>query len=523
MSAPTLIQYAELAWSTNEGGASTSSVSWESGDVIVVVGGSEDSSAALAAPTATGLTFSAVTGALCNASSDCYANAWVATAGGSGASAVATTGAGSLRACGLSVWVWRGSGGIGNVGASGAAANSNLTQSLVRSGDNSCVTGGLFDWGAVASTGYGWTPAVADDRQHAQVNISGLRYSVYIADWGDQGSAGTASYGITGVSGAGPFARVFIEILGTAGGGTITVTPGQAAETGTAQPVTAGTATLATAGQAAETDAAQPAGRAKAYLVQMARRLTGGTPGAPTAVTSVTADAAATVSFLAPADEGTSTVTQYVITPYISGSAQSPATVAAGDLGSITGSDGNTYLQAAVTGLSNSVAYTFTVAAANSSGTGSESAASGENTPLSGLVFGDDFNGAAGGPIDPEWWVYTRCGYLAQSEVQYYLPDNCTLDGSGNLQLTAEHSSYTGAKYASAGGGSVTQPWRSGACQSNTRTYTPTSGNTMTFEVAWQTPADAGDGFWPGSVAGRPGLPGCVEDRSAAVRVGWHR
>lgn len=223
----------------------------------------------------------------------------------------------------------------------------------------------------------------------------------------------------------------------------------------------------------------------------------GNTPSAPSAVTSITKDAGATVSFRAPASNGGSSITSYTVTPYISGSAQSATTTAVGSLGSITGSDGNTYRQAPVTGLTNATAYTFSVHANNANGAGTESGQSGANTPLSGLVFGDDFNGPAGGPIDPEWWVYDRCGYLAQSEVQWYKPDHCVLDGAGSLKLTAEHVPQTGTRYPSAGGGSITQPWTSGACQSNTRTYTP-SGSTMTFEVKQQVCADAGSGFWPG-------------------------
>lgn len=222
------------------------------------------------------------------------------------------------------------------------------------------------------------------------------------------------------------------------------------------------------------------------------------TPGAPTSVTSITSDAGAKISFLAPVSVGSGAITSYTVTPYIGSTAQSTTTTAVGSLGSITGSDGNTYKQMNVTGLTNSTAYTFTVKATNASGTGPESVASGANTPLSGLVFGDDFNGSAGGPIDPEWWVYTRCGYLAQNEVQYYLPSQVALDGSGSLNLTATKVSYLGAKYASAGGGTITQPWRSGAVQSNTRTYVPTAGNTMTFEARMQVCPDIGGGMWPG-------------------------
>lgn len=231
---------------------------------------------------------------------------------------------------------------------------------------------------------------------------------------------------------------------------------------------------------------------------ETARPQFGTPPGAPTAVTSIAADASATVSFLAPASSGSSSVTSYTVTPYIGGSPQSTTTLAAASTGSLVGSNGSTYRQMTITGLTNSTAYTFTVKAANSSGTGVESTASGANTPFSGLVFGDDFNGPAGGPVDPEWWIYDRCGYLSQSEVQWYKPDHCVLDGSGNLKLTAEHVSQTGTTYPTDGNRSITQPWTSGACQSNAKTWAPTSGNTMTFEVRQQVMTDAGSGYWPG-------------------------
>ena len=223
-----------------------------------------------------------------------------------------------------------------------------------------------------------------------------------------------------------------------------------------------------------------------------------GTPSSPSQVTSVMRDAAATVSFLPPASAVTARSPPIPSPRTSPGSAQAPVTTAVGSAGSIASSDGNTHVQIPCTGLTNATAYTFTVHASSLTGAGPESAPSGENTPLSGLVFGDDFNGTAGGPVDPEWWIYDRCGYLAQSEVQYYKPDHCVLDGAGNLKITAEHVSVTGPKYASAGGGSVTQPWTSGACQSNTRLYYPAGGNTMTFEAKFQVNPNAGSGFWPG-------------------------
>jgi hypothetical protein len=223
---------------------------------------------------------------------------------------------------------------------------------------------------------------------------------------------------------------------------------------------------------------------------------TGSPPSAPSNVTSITKDAGATVSFLQPSSPGGGPVTSWTVTPYIAGVAQTPATVATGSAGSITGSNGSTYVQVPVTGLTNATAYTFTARAGNAYGNGPESAASGANTPLSGLVFGDDFNGPASGPIDPEWWVYNRCGYIAQSEVEWYLPSQVALDGSSNLVLTAVHSPHSGPSYPSDGNTTRNQTWLSGSVQSNTRTYAPVNP-TMTFEVRFQTCADAGNGYWP--------------------------
>ena len=148
MPAPTLIQYAETSWSTTGTTKSTGTVTWQSGDILVVVIGTADqANTAVNLPTATGLTFAAITGAACTAASDCWANAWSATAGSGGSSAVASpTMSSSSIPWGMAVWVWRGSNGIGNVGSSAAVANNNLTQSLIRSGTNSTVCGGLFDW-----------------------------------------------------------------------------------------------------------------------------------------------------------------------------------------------------------------------------------------------------------------------------------------------------------------------------------------------------------------------------------------
>lgn len=87
-------------------------------------------------------------------------------------------------------------------------------------------------------------------------------------------------------------------------------------------------------------------------------------PGAPTIGTATAGNAQATVTFTAPGSDGGSPITNYRVT-------SSPGGITAtGAASPIT-----------ITGLTNGVAYTFTVAATNAIGFGPESAASNSVTP----------------------------------------------------------------------------------------------------------------------------------------------
>jgi uncharacterized protein YhjY with autotransporter beta-barrel domain len=94
-------------------------------------------------------------------------------------------------------------------------------------------------------------------------------------------------------------------------------------------------------------------------------------PGAPTGVSAAAGNAQAAITFNAPASNGGAAITQYTVTATGGGS---PVTVTG------TGSP------ITVTGLANGTAYTFTVAATNSVGTGPASAASAAVTPTAVTV-----------------------------------------------------------------------------------------------------------------------------------------
>jgi hypothetical protein len=93
------------------------------------------------------------------------------------------------------------------------------------------------------------------------------------------------------------------------------------------------------------------------------------TPGAPTAVGAAAGAASASVGWAAPADDGGTTITSYVITPYIGAAAQTAVTVS------------GTSTSAIVEGLLPGTSYTFTVAAVNADGNGPSSSASTSVTP----------------------------------------------------------------------------------------------------------------------------------------------
>ena len=108
-------------------------------------------------------------------------------------------------------------------------------------------------------------------------------------------------------------------------------------------------------------------------------------PGSPTGVLANPATSQAQVSWTPPSGNGGSEITGYTVTPYIGGTAQTPVNVSASTTSTT------------VTGLTNGTSYTFTVAAKNSAGTGSASAASTAVTPRDTI-----FNFATPAIIDAE-------------------------------------------------------------------------------------------------------------------------
>ena len=101
----------------------------------------------------------------------------------------------------------------------------------------------------------------------------------------------------------------------------------------------------------------------------LSEALTPGTAGPPTIGTATAASGRATVSWTAPAFDGGSPITGYVVTPYVSTWTGLPRTFNA------------TATTQTITGLTNGWPYRFRVQAINNIGTGTYSAASNRVTP----------------------------------------------------------------------------------------------------------------------------------------------
>jgi len=202
--------------STSTGGNGSGTVSWQAGDTVYVFGATaQASSTTLGTPTHAGanLPAFAAVGAAVGSGSQCWAHTWSAVATGSGSSVISETATSSADPWGIIAWVVRGSDGTGTRASDVSATK---TVSLTRSDAHSLVFEIIADYAAGSAT-LTWTPSGQTQREATQA--AGL-YTVGVADWPDQGSAGATSYGVSaGFDATGPLTKIALEILGTVSAG----------------------------------------------------------------------------------------------------------------------------------------------------------------------------------------------------------------------------------------------------------------------------------------------------------------
>jgi hypothetical protein len=213
--APSLISYTEVAYNGTGASRASASISWLANDVIAVLSGSESATGGPpGVPTATGLTFTSQKSN--NAASSCSSRASAAVAAGSGSSAVTVTLGDITQHWGFSVWVYRGSDGIGNSSEEHTTAK---TVSQTNTAANSAVVWAGFDFGANAITNNNLTPTPTNTNEQA---VDAGRYTAYVADLTDQTSAGSVAYGVSGAGTIGTFSKLVLEIKGLSGAPSVT-------------------------------------------------------------------------------------------------------------------------------------------------------------------------------------------------------------------------------------------------------------------------------------------------------------
>jgi hypothetical protein len=213
---PTLVGSSAATFTTGNTARTTGSLSWVSGDIILVFGMTADNLVTLTTPTGSGLTFAALTGTPTSAASSAKGYAWSATASGSASGAISSTqsGGSGTAGSGIVAYVYRGSDGLGTPAVS-TSLGATTTQNLTRAQANSAVAQIWGDFNAVNDVVVTWTPS--GQTEDVATNVSG-QATFFAANWGDQGSTGTTAYGFSGFAG-GDMTAITVEIKGAAGGG----------------------------------------------------------------------------------------------------------------------------------------------------------------------------------------------------------------------------------------------------------------------------------------------------------------
>lgn len=197
----------------------TGSVSWNSGDLVVVTGITDDQADTLGVPTTSGsgLSFTQKVTTAGTNGADCKAYVWSAIASATSSGTISSTASGSIHAM-MNALVYSGSAGLGasnsGVNLAGGTAPS---VSLTRANDNSAVIVAICDFNGGNDATVTNSPASGGTQRIATVDSPFL--TGFAISWTDQGAAGTTSYGFSGGAAGADWSGVVVEVKGTAAGG----------------------------------------------------------------------------------------------------------------------------------------------------------------------------------------------------------------------------------------------------------------------------------------------------------------
>jgi hypothetical protein len=182
----------QSSWTPTADFVVTPSVTWQAGDWVLVIGGTESATPTLGVPTVTGLTFTQI--GLATGGSQTQEYMWSALAAGSGSGVITSlrTDATSFVAatCGISAFVYRDCAGFGTPAV---LTSSPLTVvNLTRTQKNSIVLAIFGDGDGDLAV----TPTPVTGTQELGATNAG-DCDVWIFSWPDQGGAGSTDYGMT--------------------------------------------------------------------------------------------------------------------------------------------------------------------------------------------------------------------------------------------------------------------------------------------------------------------------------------
>lgn len=211
MSKPTLASYATSGYDATT--PKTVTVTVNTGDLLVVVGSTENNNCGMATPVATGVTFTLQRSIIQTNYTAAYEWTGVATTTGSLTISVSRTGSSGLF-WGFGVYRFSAHGGVGASAAINASGAPSLA--LTTTGPNSSVIVLNSDWNSIDGVSRVWLTGAGSFTEENYFRDA-ARLAVYSGFHADAGAAGSKTVGLSAPTGQ-KYSLMALEVLGVAGG-----------------------------------------------------------------------------------------------------------------------------------------------------------------------------------------------------------------------------------------------------------------------------------------------------------------